>query len=374
MHMQQGKIRSKVEHLLSLADVKTDGDRPWDLRVHNEQFYPSVMTGGSLALGETYMAGWWDCERLDEFFYRIFRQSINEKVRPGRDLLYRAGSFFYNFQKPSRAFQVGEHHYDLGNDLYEKMLDKRMMYSCAYWKDAKTLDSAQESKLDLVCRKLKILPGMRVLDIGCGWGGAAKFIAERCGAEVVGITVSRQQLQYARKLCQGLPVDIRIQDYRCLDEKFDRILSIGMFEHVGYKNYPVFMRCVRKNLFEDGIFLLHTIGGNRSVTRIDPWLNRYIFPNAMLPSKKQISKAVEGLFVMEDWHNFGVDYDRTLMAWVQNFRANRNALGDAYGTSFDRMWEYYLLSCAGSFRARRTHLWQIVFSPQGVLGGYDSPR
>ena len=372
--MQQEKIRGKVEQLLSMADVKINGDRPWDPRVHDARFYPRLMAGGSLGLGEAYMEGWWDCESLDEFFFRVLRQSLNEKVKPVRDLLYLAGSFVLNFQKPSRAFQVGEHHYDIGNDLYEKMLDSRMIYSCGYWRQATTLDSAQESKLDLVCRKLDIRPGMRVLDIGCGWGGAAKFIAERYEAEVVGVTISRQQANYGRELCLGLPVDIRLQDYRSLGEKFDRILSIGMFENVGYKNYHTFMRCVRKNLVEDGIFLLHTIGGCRSVTKIDPWIDRYIFPNAMLPSKKQIGKAVEGLFVMEDWHNFGVDYDRTLMAWCQNFRENWGGLGDKYGPSFYRMWEYYLLACAGAFRARKTHLWQIVFSPNGLLGGYDSPR
>jgi len=372
--MKRERIRCKVEQLLSLADVKINGDRPWDVRVHNERFFPRVLARGSLGLGESYMEGWWDCDRLDEFFFRIFRQRVTEKVKPARDILCLASSFFFNLQKPSRAFQVGERHYDIGNDLYEKMLDKRMIYSCGYWKQAATLDSAQEAKLDLVCQKLELKPGMRVLDIGCGWGGAAKFIAERYDAQVVGVTISKEQASYARERCKGLPVDIRLQDYRSLGEKFDRVLSIGMFEHVGYKNYRTFMRCVHRNLAEDGIFLLHTIGGYRSVTRMDPWIDRYIFPNSMLPSKKQISKAVEDIFVMEDWHNFGVDYDRTLMAWFQNFRSNWDGLRDKYGQAFYRMWEYYLLACAGSFRARKNHLWQIVFSPQGVLGGYHSPR
>jgi cyclopropane-fatty-acyl-phospholipid synthase len=254
------------------------------------------------------------------------------------------------------------------------MLDHRLIYSCGYWKDATNLDDAQHDKLELTCKKLNIEPGMRVLDIGCGWGGTARFIAERCGAKVVGITVSREQARLAEKTCAGLPVEIRLQDYRQLNEKFDRILSIGMFEHVGYKNYSLFMRVVRDCLHPDGLFLLHTIGGNHSVAKIDPWINKYIFPNAMLPSKTQLSSAMEATFVLEDWHNFGADYDTTLMHWFQNFHATWPQLHHKYDSRFYRMWKYYLLSCAGSFRARRNQLWQILLSPTGIPGGYRAPR
>ena len=267
-----------------------------------------------------------------------------------------------------------QHHYDIGNDLYEKMLGNRLIYSCGYWKDATTLDEAQEAKLDLCCRKLAIKPGMRVLDIGCGWGDTAKFIAERYKAEVIGITISKEQARFAEKRCEGLPVEIRLQDYRKLQDKFDRILSIGMFEHVGYKNYTRFMRVVRDRLQPDGIFLLHTIGSNYSVNSIDPWINKYIFPNAMLPSKKQICNAIEGRFVLEDWHNFGADYDTTLMHWFRNFHSHWHTLKQNYDSRFYRMWKYYLLACAGSFRARRHQVWQLVLSPRGIPGGYRSPR
>jgi cyclopropane-fatty-acyl-phospholipid synthase len=301
---------------------------------------------------------------------------LNRRVAARRLLLDMLVAKVVNLQTKSRAFRVGREHYDIGNELYERMLDRRMMYSCAYWKDAADLDAAQEAKLDLSARKLGLEPGMRVLDIGCGWGGTAQFFAERYGCEVVGVTVSREQAEYGRELCRGLPVEIRLQDYRDVHERFDRVVSIGMFEHVGYRNYRTFMEAVRRNLAEEGLLLLHTIGGNRSVHQGDPWLSRYIFPNSMLPSAKQITTAAEGLFVLEDWHNFGAHYDTTLQHWFANFRAHWPELRDSYGYSerFARMWTYYLLSCAGSFRARHNQLWQVVLSPHGVPGGYQAPR
>jgi len=249
-----------------------------------------------------------------------------------------------------------------------------LIYSCGYWKNATDLDQAQEDKLDLVCRKLALQPGMRVLDLGCGWGGAAKFAAERYGVEVVGITISNEQQKLAQQLCKGLPVDIRLEDYRLLNEKFDRIYSLGMFEHVGYKNYSKYFKVIKNNLKSDGLFLLHSIGCNESVTQTDPWISRYIFPNSMLPSAKQITDAAEGTLILEDWHNFGTDYDKTLIQWYNNFNANWTTIKKEYNQQFFRMWNYYLLSCAGSFRARKNQLWQCVFSYDGLSGGYHSVR
>lgn len=367
--------RKKAEELFALADVAIGGHRPWDIQVHNDHFYARVLAGGSLALGESYLEGWWDCNRLDEFFCRVLRAGLDTRVGSWKDMVLLIKSRCLNLQKPSRAFHVGKCHYDLGNRLYQRMLDGRLIYSCAYWKNAATLSEAQEAKLDLVCRKLGVQPGMRVLDIGCGWGGTAQFIAERYGVQVVGITVSKEQAAYAEGLCRGLPVEIRLEDYRSLhDERFDRIVSIGMFEHVGYKNYRTFMDVVRRCAEQDGLFLLQTIGRNNSGGANDPWVEKYIFPNSMVPSAKQITTAAEGVLVIEDWHSFGCDYDRTLMAWYQNFVEGWNDLKDWYDNRFYRMWTYYLLSCAGSFRACQTHLWQIVFSPGGVPGGYQSVR
>jgi cyclopropane-fatty-acyl-phospholipid synthase len=370
----RGSLRRRVEELLALADVEIGGSRPWDIQVHDERLYARVMAQGTLGLGESYMDGWWDVEVLDEFFHRVLRAKLEDRIRPLADGVRALRARAINLQRSSRAFEIGRRHYDIGNDLYRCMLDGRMMYSCGYWKDARSLDEAQEAKLDLVCRKLGLRPGMRVLDIGCGWGGAVRFAAERYGVEAVGITVSEEQVMLAREVCEGLSVEIRLQDYRELSEEFDRIFSIGMFEHVGCRNYGSYMRIVRRCLKSDGLFLLHTIGGNRSVNTTDPWMARYIFPRSVLPSARRMSEACEGVFIIEDWHNFGTDYDKTLMEWYRNFESGWGELKERYGERFRRMWTYYLLSCAGSFRARKLQLWQLVLSPEGVPGGYIAPR
>lgn len=371
------KLKQKISDLLSEADVKINGKRPWDIQVHNENFYRRVLSQGALGLGESYMEGWWDAEKLDEFFNHILKAKLDKKVRTFSFLLQTIKAILLNPQRKSKAFEIGEHHYDIGNELYKIMLDKRLTYTCGYWKNSKDLDSAQEAKLNLVCRKIGLKPGMTVLDIGCGWGSFAKYAAEKYGARVTGITVSKAQVELGRKLCKGLPVKFQLIDYRDIKGKYDRVVSLGMFEHVGYKNYRKYMEIVHRVLKDNGIFLLHTIGGSISVKSNNPWTEKYIFPNSMIPSASQISKAYEGLFVMEDWHNFGADYDKTLMAWHNNFNKGWEKLKikhKKYDERFKRMWNYYLLSSAGSFRARNIQLWQIVLSKNGVPGGYNSIR
>ena len=368
-------MKDKVQRILSLAQVQVNGDRAWDIQVHNEGLYQRVLQHGSLGLGESYVDGWWDARELDQFFYKTLRAELDKKTEPSLSLLWELlKPRLFNLQNQSRAFRVGEQHYDRGNDLYECMLDRRMTYSCGWWERASNLDEAQEAKLDLVCRKMGLKAGMRVLDIGCGWGSLAKYAAQNFGVKVVGITVSQQQVELARQSCTGLPVEIRLQDYRELEGRFDRIVSLGMFEHVGYRNYRTYMEVVHRCLKGNGVFLLQTIGRNRSGVTTDPWIARYIFPNSMLPSIKQVAAASEGLLVMEDWQNFGDHYDRTLMAWLKNFDSNWSKLAACYDERFYRMWKYYLFASAGAFRARRNQLWQIVFSKKGILGGYRSPN
>jgi len=362
-----------VQQLLDLAGVRVDGHAPYDIQVHNPDFFPRVIAGGSLALGESYMDGWWDCEALDQFFERIMTARLDKKVRKSKALLWAAiKARLTGMHTRIRAFEVGRRHYDIGNDLFTVMLDKRMNYSCAYWQGADTLDEAQEAKLELTSRKLGLEPGMRVLDVGCGWGGFAIYAAERYRVEVTGVTVSQEQVKLARNGCAGLPVRFELMDYRDIQGTFDRIVSIGMFEHVGFTNYRTYMQVINRCLKDDGLFLLHTIGSNTSVRTVDPWLEKYIFPNSMLPSARQITEAAEGIFMIEDWHSFGPHYDPTLIAWHRNFIDNWRHLQDAYDHRFQRMWVYYLLSCAGSFRARRNQLWQIVFSKKG--GGGNTNR
>jgi cyclopropane-fatty-acyl-phospholipid synthase len=323
------------------------------------------------------MGGLWDCERLDEFFTAVLRADLDRRALGAARLRLALAALrarFSNLQSRARAFEVGERHYDIGNDVFEAMLDRRMIYSCAYWADATTLDAAQEAKLDLICRKLQLAPGERLLDIGCGWGGLARYAAERHGVSVTGITVSKEQAELARGRCRGLPVEIRVEDYRSLQGRYDKIVSVGMFEHVGRKNYAVYFDTARRLLGGEGLMLLHTIGTWVHTEALDPWVERYIFPNGQLPAPAELAAAIEARFVIEDWHNFGPDYDRTLMCWWENFDAAWPRLRARYGERFYRMFKYYLLACAGLFRSRQGQLWQLVLSPRERANAYRSVR
>ncbi len=373
--MFPSSTRQFAENLLKKGDIRINGSRSWDMQIHDERMFSRAVHYGSLGLGEAYMAGWWDAKELDQFFFHLLQAGLEEEIRMSPKLLVSLlANVIGNPQRHSRAFTIGKRHYDIGNEVYQTMLDRRLTYTCGYWPNASTLDEAQEAKLELVCRKLQLKSGMHVLDIGCGWGSFAKFAAQQYGVSVVGITVSKEQVALGQQLCSGLPIEIRLEDYRDIGGTYDRIVSLGMFEHVGYKNYRTFMQKVRGLLARDGLFLLHTIGRNHSGVTSDPWIETYIFPRSILPSIKQVGAAIEDIFVMEDWHNFGADYDKTLMAWFANFQAGWPKLKGKYDERFYRMWKYYLLSCAGSFRVRRIQLWQVVLSPRGVVDGYTSIR
>lgn len=368
------RLKEKIEELLVNTDVKINGGRDWDIQVHNKNIYRRILADGSLGLGESFMDGWWDAVSVDQLFCKLMSTDIERKVYVKNYPLAVLWSKIFNPQSIRRAFSVGKSHYDISNDLFSSMLDKRLTYTCAYWKNANNLDQAQEDKLDLVCRKIGLQKNQRILDIGCGWGSFVKFAAERYGAHVVGVTISKEQAEYARKECAGLPVEVRMQDYRKLNEKFDHIISLGMFEHVGPRNYRTYMQVAANCLKDDGLFLLHTIGSNFTRHSPDPWFNKYIFPNGVLPSMKDISIAYDDLFVIEDIHSFGADYDKTLMAWFENFDSSWAHLSNKYGDRFYKMWKYYLLCSAGAFRARNLQLWQLVFSKYGIEGGYTSVR
>ncbi len=371
------KLEQWIQKVIEPTGIVINGKNPWDIKVSNNDFYERVRKDGSLGLGESYMDGWWKCDELDNFFYKLLSVDIYARIgflMPVLLSFIRARLF--NLQTVRRAFQVAEKHYDIGNDLFSAMIGNTMAYSCGYWRSAENLDNAQEAKLELICKKLNLQAGQTVLDIGCGWGSFALYALKNYGVKVVGITVSEEQIKLAEELCWGFPVEFRLQDYRQLSsaEKFDHIVSVGMFEHVGFKNYRIFFETARKCLKENGLFLLHTIGSSKTGEDTDPWLNKYIFPNGSLPSLRQIVSSSEDLFIIEDAHNLGTDYDKTLMAWHENFENSWPKLKNKYGEKFYRMWKYYLLFCAGIFRARRAHLWQIVFSLGGVPGGYKSIR
>ncbi|MFC5303038.1 cyclopropane fatty acyl phospholipid synthase [Azospira restricta] len=366
-----------LAELAAEAGVAFNGDAPWDIQVYDERLYRRILTQGSLGFGEAYMDGQWECLRLDELFARLMR--IDADVRIGRwtrlrllGEILRHGLF--NLQSVRRAFQVGAHHYDIGNDVFQAMLDPSMSYSCAYWPNAATLAEAQRAKLDLICRKLELRAGEHLLEIGCGWGGLARHAAQHYSVRVTGITVSREQQAFARERCAGLPVSIELMDYRELSGSFDKAVSVGMFEHVGPKNYDDYFAAVRRALKDDGLFLLHTIGIYTTCKHTDAWIDRHIFPNGKLPSARELAAALEKHFLIEDWHNFGTDYDRTLMAWWENFDRAWPTLQARYDERFYRMWRYYLMCCAGFFRSRQGLLWQVVLSKRQRAEAYRSVR
>jgi cyclopropane-fatty-acyl-phospholipid synthase len=353
--------------LLARAGIAVGGDRPWDLRVHDDRFYQRAMRDGALGVGEAYVEGWWDCDAVDQATERACRAGLPEALR--HNWMFRAHGLrarLMNLQAVTHSFENGQRHYDLGNDLYEAMLDARMIYTCGYWHDAEDLQTAQEHKLDLVCRKLGLRPGMRVLELGCGWGGFAAFAAERYQVEVVGYTVAAEQVRWAHEHYPHLPIDIRLGDYRSASGRFDAVVSIGMMEHVGPKNHRSYMELVDRCLAAGGIAFVHTIGANRANYQLEPWFDKYIFPNAVIPSLSQVLTAMEGLFVCEDVQNIGEHYDPTLMAWWHRFDAAWPTLRARYGDSFYRKWKYYLLASAGAFRARAQQLFQIVMTRPGT--------
>ncbi len=356
-----------VRDALAQAGITVGGHEPWDITVHDERFYQRLLRDGTLGFGESYVDGWWDSAALDQTIDRVCRAKLREIVKDSWVLVAHAiKAKVLNRQSANRAFEVAHKHYDIGNDLYEAMLDKRLLYTCAYWQNARTLDEAQEAKLDLVCRKIGLRPGMRVLDLGCGWAGFASYAAERYGVSVVGYTVAAEQVKWAKDKYAHLPIDIRHDDYRKATGTYDAVVSIGLMEHVGPKNYRGYMELVDRTLAPGGVGFVHTICGNRVTGAIEPWFDKYIFPNAVLPNIGSILLAMEGKFVPEDVHNIGEHYDPTLMAWWKNFDAAWPRLEAKYSPTFYRMWKYYLLGCAGGFRSRETQLMQIVFTRIGT--------
>ena len=376
-HLDASKVESDrklMQQLLAPAGITLNGPNPYDLQVNDERLYHRVIQQGSLGLGESYMDGWFDVEAIDTFIEKMLLAHVDRyRAHDTRILIKALLARFLNMQSRNRAFEVGEKHYDIGNDLFEKMLDPTMSYSCGYWNEATTLADAQVAKLDLVCRKLQLKPGMRMLDIGCGWGGLSAHAAKNYGVEVVGVTISREQQAYAKQRYADLPIDFLLQDYREITGRYDRVASIGMFEHVGHKNYRNFMKVAHRSLKPGGLMVLHTIASHYTTTSCDPWINKYIFPNGLIPSIRQIDKAMHGLFVLEDLHNFGPDYDTTLTAWHENFVNSWDSLKDKYDERFYRMWRYYLKASCGVFRSRDEQLMQFVLS-KNRSDVYRAPR
>ncbi len=366
-----------VKSLFKTVDIQVGGNRSWDIHVHNDALYARLIRDRSLGLGEAYMDGWWDCDAIDQFTHRLLQVNAHRKPTPSSVFLSIKSSIL-NLQKKSRARKVIDTHYDLSNELYFSFLDPYNQYTCSYFKNTDDLNVAQIQKMDLLCRKLKLTSQDSLLDIGCGWGGFAKFAAERYKCRVTGITLSHEQAEYAKILTKGLPVEIIEADYREYAQsghRHSKVVVVGMLEHVGYKNYRTFFSAIDSVLKKNGLFVLHAIGSRKSRTYGEPWSHKYIFQNGMAPSVAQIGRASEHAFVLEDMQNFGPYYEQTLLAWEKNFREHWHTLSPKYPERFYRMWRYYLLSFAGSFKARRLDLNQFVFSRIGDSGGvYNAER
>lgn len=368
---------SYINGLLEDVGVKINGPSSWDPQIRDKQTWTRLFAEGSLGFGEAYMDGMWDCADLAEFFNRVVGARLQSRIPVTMNLIWQiVQARFLNMQTKARAQRVARMHYN-ETEAYRASLDNRMTGSCGYWSDGvENLDQAQEAKLDLICRKVELKHGERVWDIGCGWGAFMGFAAEKYGASCVGVTVSPDQAAYGSERYKDLDVEFQVKDYRDFDGKADKLVSMGMFEHVGHKNFEAYFTKARSVIRDKGLFCLHTIGSSETQPTIDPWLDKYIFPGGVIPSLTQIGKALEGLWDVVDLHNIGPHYDRTLMAWNDNFQKKWTEPNTVEDRRFKRMWEYYLLCCAGGFRARAIHVWQFVLSPagEGVPDGYVTQR
>jgi len=375
-------MQAIIEDFLAQADITVNGNKPYDIQINNpEELYSALSRNISIGAGESFMNNDWDCQAIDELFFRLSRVCSIDKIRGKKTILWFAiKNNITNLQSITRSTQVANIHYNLDNDLYKRMLGKSMAYTCAYWKDAQTLDDAQNAKYKLVCEKLSLNSQDRLLDLGCGWGGFSKYAATNYGCEVVAVNIASEQIKLAKQECQNLPISFYAEDYRNTkiynpkQQPFTKIATIGLCEHIGTKNYSNFIDIMKSQVCEDGLILLHTIGKASDEQVADPWINKYIFPNGMIPALSQLTHAIENKLVIEDIHNFGAYYDKTLMAWHQNFIDSWPEIKDRFNDKFFRMWKYYLLTCAGVFRARDLQLWQIVMSPKGIINGYTSIR
>jgi cyclopropane-fatty-acyl-phospholipid synthase len=374
-----------IRALTDQVDVGFSGARPWDLVVHDQSFYGDLLRRGSLALGEGYVNGRWDCAALDQLFTRLLTLPASRDAAAGfvararlQAKMQRWLEHWVNWQTRRRSFRVGQQHYDIDARVYAAMLDSRRIYSCACWHAADDLETAQAHKLELICQKLELRPGQRLLDLGCGWGGLAAYAARFFGVQVVGITVSAEQARFCRQTYRDLPFEVLLCDYRApalLEQQpFDRVVSIGMLEHVGRLNDRTFFGVLERMLTPDGLALIQTIGSHDTNSDLDPWINTYIFPDGRLPSAQQVCHGFEPWFLLQDWENFGFDYDRTLMAWWQNFERFWPLLSGELDARFYRFWKYYLLSCAGFFRSAQGQLWQFVLTKKQRQQPYRSLR
>jgi len=350
-------------------DLIRDTDKPsknTTIIVNNDDFFNKSMTKGELGMAESYMDGDWTTPDLEKTLTELLinQEKLEKHIFSIKYLVLGLNNYIATFLPNNTLDSVKdnvEHHYDIGNDLYSKMLGKHMQYTCAYYyKDDLTLDEAQYAKMELIAKKLNLKEGLTILDIGCGFGSLANHLATKYKVNVVGVTLSKEQIIYHEKHFKHPNVTIKYMDYRNVNvnDKFDRVYSIGMFEHVGNHNYKTYYDKCYDLLKDDGIMLIHTIG--QTVGKSSDFISTYIFPEGELPALPDLTKEYTNKWHLEDFQNFGLSYAKTLRAWNNNIGDWSDL--DNYDTRFRRMWEYYLLGCASNFQRKSIYLWQLVYT------------
>lgn len=362
--------RLLLEPLLARAGVKVDGKEPWDIQVADQRFFRTVLTQGSLGLGEAYLRGWWTCNDLEELSYRLIRSGLYKtSLLLPQPVLANLLHATINQQSKEKSLRVAVQHYSLGNDVFLDFLGRHHLYSCGYFKDTDDLDVAQRQKLEKVCRLLDLRPGDRVLDVGGGWGEFARYAATQHGCEVTSINIADEQIKFAREYCKDASVEIRRCDYRDVTGRFDKIVVMAMLTHVGYKNYRGFMEVMDRCLEPGGLMLVESVGGHKSRKDCEPWINRYIFPGGVVPSLEQFDRAVAGLFARKALDEFGSSYVHTLRAWHRNFVQAWPAHRSRYDDRMRLMFEYFFLTVAGAFRAGYLLHWHLLFQKGEQVAG-----
>lgn len=367
------KAEQFTKKVMSRAGISLNGNLPWDIQVHDDRFFDCVYQSASEGLGNSYVQGYWDSDDPSETLGRFIAVGARRSVKGAV-----AHNMLITREEQIRSLEVVDSHYEAKNGLYTNMLDPYMQYSCALWHDeTQSLAEAQINKMLLIGQKLDLQPGDHVLDIGCGWGGLPKFLAENFGCRVTGINLAQHHIDFAQQNMSHKNVKVIKLDYRDIQDKYDKIYCIGVSEHFGLHNYKQFMHIVHNHMKPNGIFLLHTIGENVTRPQADPWITKNIFPNGYIPSLSLVSQCAEGIFVTEDVHNFNTSYDKTLLAWDKNFQEQWNSIRSLHpeldSREFYRMWRYYLNFCAGGFRKRCTQLYQFVFTRIQDQRNYKTP-
>ena len=350
---------------------KPKKEKPIRLKILDKSLHWKLLINPDLYLGEGYMDGSIVIENgtLTEFLDIALKNVGREPTNSITNVIgrfRRVYKYLTNFNLIGKSKENVAHHYDISEKFYDLFLDEKRQYSCAYFKNEDdTLEIAQNNKIDHIIKKLNLKPNQKVLDIGCGWGTLAIDIAKKTQCEVVGITLSENQLKYAKQKAKEMnlenQVDFRLADYRQINEKFDRVVSVGMFEHVGRNFYKKYFNKVFDFLNEDGVALIHTIGSVSPPRAPQPWITKYIFPGGYTPSLSEISLPIEksGL-ILSDIEVLRTHYQHTLRNWKNRFMSKKDKVLEMFDEKFFRMWEFYLVGCEMAFK------WgdQVVFQLQ----------